>query len=193
MSANKWSLRDVIFIALIGVFFGFIFWAWAFGYNVIAAFLTPFGLSAYANDATLGPWLMAGPMAGFILRRPGASIVGETLAGTIEMVFGSQWGVMNVVAALIQGFGTELGFAVFGYRRWDKTSLSMSVITVTIVTFIWDLFRNGYADYSFGLLIGLFITRIISAAIFAGVIVYFTQKLVAKSGILEVNKNEVVS
>ncbi|MBU6001435.1 ECF transporter S component, partial [Lactococcus lactis] len=40
MSANKWSLRDVIFIALIGVFFGFIFWAWAFGYNVIAAFLT---------------------------------------------------------------------------------------------------------------------------------------------------------
>ena len=127
MYANKWSLRDVIFIALISVFFGFIFWAWAFGYNVI------------------------------------------------------------------QGFGTELGFAVLGYRRWDKTSLSMSVITVTIVTFIWDLFRNGYADYSFGLLIGLFITRLISAAIFAGVIVYFTQKLVAKSGILEVNKNEVVS
>ncbi|MFT8496729.1 ECF transporter S component [Leuconostoc pseudomesenteroides] len=190
---TKWSLRDVIFIALIAVFFGFIFWAWAFAYNVIATILTPMGLSPYANDATIGPWLMAGPMAGYIIRRAGASIIGETLAGTIEMVFGSQWGVMNIVAGAIQGLGTEIGFAIFGYRRWDKTSLTASVITVTIVTFGWDLLRNGYAQYSLGLLVGLFITRLISSAIFAGVIVYFTQKLIAKSGILTTHQSEVIS
>ncbi len=49
---------------------------------------------------------MAGPMAGYILRRPGASIIGETLAGIVEMVFGSQWGIMDIVAGAIQGFGT---------------------------------------------------------------------------------------
>ncbi|OIM48264.1 ABC transporter permease, partial [Oenococcus oeni] len=125
---------------------------WAFAYNAIAAVLTPLGLSPFANDATLGPWLMAGPMAGYILRRPGASIIGETLAGIVEMVFGSQWGIMDIVAGAIQGLGTEIGFAAFRYRRWDKTSLSLSVLTSTIVTFIWDLFRNGYSHYTLLLL-----------------------------------------
>ncbi|MFT8812159.1 ECF transporter S component [Oenococcus sp.] len=189
---TKWSLRDFIFLALISIFFGFIFWVWAFAYNGLAAVLTPMGLSPFANDATIGPWLMAGPMAGYILRRPGASILGETLAGIVEMVFGSQWGIMDIVAGAIQGFGTEIGFAAFGYRRWDKMSLSLSVVTVTLVTFIWDLLRNGYSQYALGLLIGLFITRLISAAIFSGVIVYFTEKLIAKSGILSNDESEIV-
>ncbi|OIL73095.1 ECF transporter S component, partial [Oenococcus oeni] len=145
-----------------------------------------------ANDATLGPWLMAGPMAGYILRRPGASIIGETLAGIVEMVFGSQWGIMDIVAGAIQGLGTEIGFAAFRYRRWDKTSLSLSVLTSTIVTFIWDLFRNGYSHYTLLLLIALFITRLISVTVFSGVIVYFTEKLISKSAILSNNKSEVV-
>ncbi len=189
---TKWSLLDFIFLALISIFFGFIFWIWAFAYNTIAAVLTPLGLSPFANDATLGPWLMAGPMAGYILRRPGASIIGETLAGIVEMVFGSQWGIMDIVAGAIQGLGTEIGFAAFRYRRWDKTSLSLSVLTSTIVTFIWDLFRNGYSHYTLLLLIALFITRLISVAVFSGVVVYFTEKLISKSAILSNNKSEVV-
>ncbi|OIM70824.1 ABC transporter permease [Oenococcus oeni] len=189
---TKWSLLDFIFLALISIFFGFIFCIWAFAYNAIAAVLTPLGLSPFANDATLGPWLMAGPMAGYILRRPGASIIGETLAGIVEMVFGSQWGIMDIVAGAIQGLGTEIGFAAFRYRRWDKTSLSLSVLTSTIVTFIWDLFRNGYLHYTLLLLIALFITRLISVTVFSGVIVYFTEKLISKSAILSNNKSEVV-
>ncbi|MHA5123180.1 ECF transporter S component [Oenococcus oeni] len=189
---TKWSLLDFIFLALISIFFGFIFWIWAFAYNAIAAVLTPLGLSPFANDATLGPWLMAGPMAGYILRRPGASIIGETLAGIVEMVFGSQWGIMDIVAGAIQGLGTEIGFAAFGYRRWNKSSLSLSVLTSTIVTFIWDLFRNGYSHYTLLLLIALFITRLISVTVFSGVIVYFTEKLISKSAILSNNKSEVV-
>jgi len=81
---TKWSLRDVIFIALIAVFFGFIFWAWAFAYNVIAAILTPMGLSPYANDATIGPWLMAGPMAGYIIRRAGARLLAKRLPAQLK-------------------------------------------------------------------------------------------------------------
>ncbi|WP_220739752.1 ECF transporter S component [Leuconostoc miyukkimchii] len=185
---TKWSLRDVIFLALIGVFFGFIFWAWAFAYNAIAALLTPMGLSPYANDLTLGPWVMAGPMAGYLLRKAGASIIGETLAGTAEMIFGSQWGIMNVVYGLMQGLGAELGFALFGYKKWQPISLTASVILTTVVTFIWDLFQSGYANYSFGLLVGLFVTRLISIALFGGVLVYYVQKLVDKSGILNQTK-----
>ncbi len=99
---------------------------------------------------------------------------------------------MDIVAGAIQGLGTEIGFAAFRYRRWDKTSLSLSVLTSTIVTFIWDLFRNGYSHYTLLLLIALFITRLISVAVFSGVIVYFTEKLISKSAILSNNKSEVV-
>lgn len=108
---TKWSLRDIILLALIGLFFGLIFWGWAFVANIITAALTPLGLSVFAGQITIGTWVMAGPMAGFLLRRAGASVLGEVLAGTAEMFFGSQWGIMDVVYGFMQGIGSELGFA----------------------------------------------------------------------------------
>ena len=57
-------------------------------------------------------------------------------------------------------------------------------VTGTIVTFIWSLFRDGYASYHIGLLVALFLTRFVSLLFFGGVLVVAIQKLIEKAGVL---------
>lgn len=178
---KTWRLRDVILLTLVAIFFGFIFWAWAFVYNAIAA--TP--LKPFANDITIGAWLMAGPMAGFLLRKAGATILGEVFAAVVEMVIGSQWGASTILSGFIQGIGAELGFAFTGYKAWNRFGLFLSTLTSTIVTFGWDLYTNGYGSYHFGMLIALLIIRFISIGFFCGILVNAITKLIDKSGILK--------
>ncbi|SEM62275.1 energy-coupling factor transport system substrate-specific component [Ligilactobacillus sp. WC1T17] len=177
---SLWSLKDVIFIALIGIFFGIIYQLWSFVYYALAA--TP--LKVFANDATLGVWLMAGPLASMLLHKKGASVVGELLAATVEMVLFSSWGAANLLSGLIQGVGSELGFASTGYRDYGIRSLASMVIFESIITFLWDLFQSGYIEYSLSTLMVLFAIRVVSITLFAGVLVYFIDKLVERAGIL---------
>lgn len=177
----RWTIRDVIFLALIGVFFGLIYELWSFAYYAIAA--TP--LKPYANDLTIGVWIMAGPLAGVLLRKVGASLIGELLAATVEMLLFSSWGASNLISGFIQGIGNELGFAALGYKNWDKLGLVASTIGATIVTFAWDWFQSGYKDFPAGMLITLLIIRLISIGFFAGVLVYWIKQLVAKTGLLK--------
>ncbi len=175
-----WALRDVIFLAIIAIFFGIIYQLWSYAYYALAA--TP--LKPYANDLTLGVWIMAGPLAGVLLQKAGASVVGEMLAAAVEMLLFSSWGASTLLSGFIQGIGNELGFACTGYRNWDKLGLTFSVLGSTIITFIWDLFQSGYRQYSFGLLISLFVIRLISIGFFAGVLVYWIKKMVFKTGLI---------
>ncbi|KXU01568.1 Substrate-specific component YkoE of thiamin- regulated ECF transporter for HydroxyMethylPyrimidine [Weissella sp. DD23] len=59
------------------------------------------------------------------------------------------------------------------------------MITSTLITFAWDLFNSGYLAYKPGLLITLFIIRLISVGFFAGILVYLIKVLVEKSGLLK--------
>lgn len=175
-----WTLRQVIFLAILAIFFGVIYEAWSFAYYVLAA--TPF--KAFANDATLGVWLMGGALAGIILRKKGAALLGEFLASVVEMVLFSSWGVATLLYGLMEGVATELGFTLTGYRNWSKVGLTLSVITGTIITFAYDLVASGYNQYSLGMLVALFFVRLVSVGFFAGVLVYWIGKLLDKSGMI---------
>ncbi|KRN29090.1 ABC transporter permease [Liquorilactobacillus mali] len=176
-----WSVKDVIFLAIIAIFFGIIYQVWGFAYYAIAA--TP--LKPYANDLTLGVWIMAGPLAGVLLKKIGASVVGELLAAAVEMLLFSSWGASTLISGFIQGVGNELGFAATGYKNWGKLGLLLSAIGSTIITFIWDWFQSGYSVYHIGLLVSLFVIRFVSIGFFSGVLVYWIKKLVNRSGLIK--------
>lgn len=176
-----WALRDVIFLAIIAIFFGVIYQLWGASYYFLSA--TP--LKPYANDMTIGVWLMAGPLAGVLLQKFGATTIGEVLAAVVEMLLFSSWGAATLIYGFVQGIGSELGFAITGYKNWSKLGLSLSVLTSTIVTFAWDMVNSGYMAYKPGMLITLFVIRLISVGLFAGVLVYLINALVAKSGLMK--------
>ncbi|MCH4171208.1 MAG: ECF transporter S component [Lactobacillus sp.] len=183
MNSRSYKLRDIIFIALIGIFCGAIFFLTDLVYNFVSAALAAIGLGPVANDLMLGLWMIAGPLAAILTQKIGASIFAETLGGFVEMLLGGQFGASAILAGFVQGVGNELGFTFTGYKRFDKFGLFISTITSTIVTFIWSLFQAGYAKYTPAFLLLLFVVRFISIGFFSGVLVYWIQKLVLKSGI----------
>lgn len=178
---SGWSLKNVIFLAIIAIFFGVIYQLWGFAYYALAA--TP--LKPFANDLTLGVWLMAGPLAGLLIRRPGATTIGEVLAATVEMFLFSSWGASTILSGFVQGAGSELGFALTGYHNWGKRGLALSVLTATLVTFAWDLFNSGYLDYPLSMLLILLLLRLLSVGFFAGVLVYWIKQLLDRTGLLK--------
>lgn len=182
-----YSIRDIAFIALIGIFCGVIFFTTNISYNFLTAALTTIGLGPVANDLLLGLWMIAGPLGIMLTKKIGSSILAETLGGFVEMVLGGQFGAGAIISGLTQGIGTELGFTLTGYKWFGKSNLFLSCVTGTIVTFIWSYFNEGYAKYNFNFLILLFIARLISISFFDGLLVYWINQLIEKSGIVRHN------
>ncbi|CAH1853673.1 ECF transporter S component [Convivina praedatoris] len=182
--STTWHLQEVIWLALIGIAFGLIYWLMDSVYQVTGVLLGAVGLQPLNDELTLGPWMMAGPLASYLLRRIGAGVLGELLGASGEMLLGGTFGVSTLLSGVIQGVGSELGFALTGYRNW-KAGLWLSTLTGTIVTFAWSMIKSGYLHYSWSMLLILFIARFISIFIFAGLLVYWIVNLLERSQILK--------
>jgi len=183
--AKAWRLSDIILIALIGIFFGAIFMGTNYVYDVLTAVLAPVGLSGLANELLLGLWCMPGMLAGYMLRLKGSATLGELLAATVEMFFGGQWGISTLISGVTQGFGAELGYIVTRYKHYDWLGLTASALTTTIVTFGWDLARNGYFKLQLWLLILYFVVRFCSMFLFGGVLTRLITNLLDRSHVLK--------
>lgn len=181
---KKLHVRDIILLALIGILFGGIFIGTNFLYNTLTVILTPMGLAPMANDIMMGLWCMAGPLAGFMLRIPGTGFLGEFLASVGEMFFGGQWGAATLISGVVQGIAAELGFTLTGYKFYNWLTLVITTITTTVLTFGWDMFKNGYSSFHLQLLIILFIGRLISTFIFGGVFVKIITNLLSRAHVL---------
>ncbi|KRL93529.1 ECF transporter S component [Levilactobacillus hammesii] len=182
---KRWHIRDIILVTIIAIFMGVIFWAIGPVYTILAAALAPAGLQPLANELLLGIWVMAGPLAGFVIRIPGAATLGELLGAVVEMFLGGIWGASTLISGTLQGFGSELGFILTGYKRYGWFTLVLSALTTTIVTFIWDLFRSGYAAYHLPFLLLLFCVRFLSVFIFGGVLTKLINNLLVRAHVLK--------
>jgi len=183
--AKTWRLSDIILIALIGIFFGAIFMGTNYVYDVLTAALAPVGLSGLANELLLGLWCMPGMLAGYMLRLKGSATLGELLAATVEMFFGGQWGISTLISGVTQGFGAELGYIATRYKHYDWLGLTASALTTTIVTFGWDLARNGYFKLQLWLLVLYFVVRFCSMFLFGGVLTRLITDMLDRSHVLK--------
>ena len=101
MFMKRWHIRDIILVTIIAIFMGVIFWAIGPVYTILAAALAPFGLQPLANELLLGIWVMAGPLAGFVIRIPGAATLGELLGAVVEMFLGGIWGASTLISGVL--------------------------------------------------------------------------------------------
>lgn len=177
---EKWSLRDVILLALLAILFGGIFVGSSFLYNILSAVLAPIGLEPFANEILFGLWCMAAPMAAMLLRKPGSATIGELLAALAEVLYGSQFGMSTLISGFIQGFGSELGFAATRYKRYDWLSLTYSAIGTTLLSFTYEYFKIGYYAFKPGFVLALFVVRFLSVFFFCAVLVKIIMNLYNK-------------
>ena len=108
----KWRVVDIAVASVIGVASALIYWvvaiATAAPWSALEAIIP--GLAGVFN----GLWLFAGPLAAIIVRKPGAAVYAEVVAGVLEALMGNMWGgVETFLIALVQGLFAEIAFLIF--------------------------------------------------------------------------------
>lgn len=137
------ALRDIVLMVMLGVVFGFLYWALVQAWNLLAVLMGPAG--DLAQHILLGSWLIVAPVAIAIIRRPFVGIIAEVLASVIEVVFlGSAVGPMLILVAFIQGAGSELPFALTRYRRFGWGVYALSGLVGASGAFVLSMFRFGW-------------------------------------------------
>ncbi|KRK87784.1 ECF transporter S component [Lentilactobacillus sunkii] len=172
--SSHWHVQQIILVALIGIICGVIYqYVVNSLYNIARVAATPTGLSPYVDNFFAGLWFIAAPLSMYFVPAIGSGTIGETLASIVEMFLGSQWGAFTLAYGIVQGAGNEFGFfpKTKRYQAFSWNSCLLGAIGATVASFVWDYFASGYSHYGLLMLLGLFITRTISALLFDGVMV----------------------
>lgn len=137
------QLRDIVLMVMLGVVFGFLYWALVQAWNALAVAMGPAG--DLSQHVLFGGWLLVAPIAVAIIRRPGVGVIAEVIAAVLEVVFlGSAVGPILLVAALLQGVGSELPFALTRYRRYGWGVYAVSGLLGSTLVFFFTGLRLGW-------------------------------------------------
>ncbi|QAS69749.1 ECF transporter S component [Oenococcus sicerae] len=201
MQKNSWKIREVILAGLIGVIFGVLYFAFGIPWTAfmsmtapIASFLTGHSLASSLSTslvaaqvttaATTGLWLMAGPIAALIIKKPGSAFLTNVVASIVELAIGSAWGVLDIIWGVVQGAGIEAGFAATRYKK-PMLGLWLSTVTASLISFIYHYFEKSYYKFSFDYVLILFVIWFLSIFIFSGVIDFIIFQLLKKAKIVK--------
>ena len=142
---GSWRTIDIVTAAMIGVVFGVAYWGWSSAYNTL---VTPLASLLGASQGLLGgPWLIAGVVAGLVVRRPGAALLAELLAASVEATLVTEWGWATVISGVLQGLGVEIVLAVVLYRRFGLVVAALAGAAAAFAEWCyeWNAYWVGYS------------------------------------------------
>jgi energy-coupling factor transport system substrate-specific component len=176
-----WRTVDLLTVAFLGAAFGIAYWGWGLAYeapaNAISAGFPPLsGLFA-------GPWFMAGVVGGLVIRRPGAALACEVIAALVSMLPGTQWGATTLVSGIVQGVGTELAFALFGYSAFGLVAAIAAGALAGPLEAGYEA-TNWIKDWALGWKLAYAGILTTSGAVVAGAGGWLLTKALAKAGAL---------
>lgn len=181
----KWRVVDIAVASVIGVASALIYWLVAIFSTAPWGFLEAVvpGLAGVIN----GLWLFAGPLAAVIVRKPGAALYAEIVAGVLEALMGNMWGgVSTFLIAFVQGLGAEIAFAVFLYRKWNLGTTVLSGALSGVGCWAYSFFTNLQAidvGKTYGVV--YLLATVVSGALIAGVAMWYLYIAIAKTGALD--------
>lgn len=173
---------DIVTVTTLGVALGVAYFGWDQLYAVIST-LSVFAFPPLAGLLG-GPWLLAGVIGGLVVRRPGAAVLTEVVAASIEALLGSQWGFSTLASGLLQGAGAEIILAIFLYRRFGVAVAMLAGILAAAIEAIyeWSVYYAGW-NLSYRLIhLGLFA---VSGAVVTGIGGWLLVRALAATGALD--------
>lgn len=178
--SKQWRVVDYVTTAVLGIAVGLVFWVLALSWKVLElafqAFPPSIGLIA-------GLWVLAGPLAGAIIRKPGAALLCELIAAIVEAVLGSHFGATVLLSGLLQGLGAELVFAAFGYKRFTLwVTAASGMLAAAFMAVSENIMYN--AEWQFGFQAIYAVCAIISGLVISGIGAWFAYRAIAATGAL---------
>lgn len=179
---KKLALRDIVLLVMLGVVFGFLYWALVQAWNALAVAMGPAG--DLAQHVLFGGWLLVAPLAVAIIRRPLVGVIAEVIASVIEVVFlGSPAGPTLLIAAALQGAGSELPFALTRYRRYGWWVFAVSGLLGAGLVFFYSAFRAGwYGQEILFLRLGM---QLVSGLVLGGLLAKVLVDALRRTGVLD--------
>lgn len=178
----RWQLKDLVLVVVLGVVFGFVYWALVQAWNGLAIVMGPAG--DLAQHFLQGGWLLVAPLAVAITRKAGSGILAEILAATMEFVFlGSPVGPMLLIGGFLQGLGSELPFALGRYKRFGITRYAISGFLGAFLVFWWTAIRNGWFGQE--ILALRLIIHCGSGIILGGILAWLLVRAIKATGVVD--------
>ncbi|UFN43406.1 ECF transporter S component [Nocardioides okcheonensis] len=177
-----WAMRDLVLMVVLGVVFGFLYWALVQAWTGLALLMGPAG--DLAQHVLLGGWLLVAPIVLAIVRRPFAGVLAEVLASVVEVVFlGSPVGPMLILAAAIQGAGSELPFALRRYRAPGWATYALSGLCGAGLVFVFSAVRfDWFGQDLLALRLGL---QLASGVVLGGLLAKVVVDALLRTGVLD--------
>jgi len=172
------NFREVMITVILAVLCGFLFIFWQVPFYALDGILPSGGELVY------GTWFIAGPLAAYIVRKPGVAIVAEMAAASGELLMGSPWGLSVLLYGLAQGAATEAVFALFRYRKFNVMTLLLAGAAAAVASLVYDALTGGLAEYTTGVMWAKIAMRTVSGAILGGLLAKILVDLLAKTGVL---------
>lgn len=179
---SSFTLLEIVLIAVIGVVTGVLGTPNAIAGRFLMTFSGTYGFLLFSLIA--GGFYVSACLAGYIVRKPGAATLAEVFNGVAQLLSGNPNGVVALLAGLLQGAGAEVAFAVYGYRRWTLWVVMLSGALSPILQQIPEAYYFGVGPLGIPYNILSLVIRMVSGAIYAGVIVIPLAAALAKAGVL---------
>jgi energy-coupling factor transport system permease protein len=177
---KTWKMKEVVLTVILAVACGVIYLGWSTLWIPISAVTGPVGAGFM-----FGIWVIASPIVAYIIRKPGAAFIAEVAAAAVELLTGSHFGLSALLVGVFQGIGSEIAFAIFGYKRYNLFTLMLSGALAAVGSMIYNLIANGFGFYTtevFFVTLGL---HVISGVILGGWLAKVVVDALAKTGVLE--------
>jgi energy-coupling factor transport system substrate-specific component len=162
-----WRTQDYVLVAVLAVVFGAVYWAWLQPYLWIEPIAAQPG-----QELFFAVWFTSGLLGGYVIRRPGAAFLTETLTGAAEVLLGAPAGPVLVITAMMEALGAELVFAATGYKRWGFGTMVIAGAAAALVALPWNWFRLGYFALD-----PTFLILLLAIRLFGGVIAGAASKV----------------
>lgn len=178
---TRFRTIDLLVTALIGAAFGVAF----LGYGLLYSLIGPLTALFRPAEALLGGiWFLPAVLAALIVRKPGAALLAEMIAATLEMLLGGQWGWGTAVSGLIQGLGVEIGFALLAYRRFALPVAMLAGAIAAAGEWLWERFAY-YPELSWTMALIMLGFFLVSGAVLAGGLGHVAARALARTGVLD--------
>lgn len=160
---KSWKLKEVVLMSIFAVVFAVVYLLFMNVGNIWAGVIGPL-----AYEWIFGIWFIVSIICAYIIRRPGAALLSETMAAVIEVMIGNAVGPRLILSGIVQGLGAEAAFAATGYKRYDWWVLCLAGIGSAVFSFAYGFLVSGYAALDPSFLALMFGLRVMSGAVIAG-------------------------
>jgi len=172
------KLKEIVVMAMLSALMGVVFMGLDSIYQPLTTIAGPLG-----GDIIYGVYLISALLSMYIVRKPGAGIVGSLFTGLVNLLMGSPYGIHIIVASLLQGAGVEIAVATRKYSKFSYFQMSIASILAMILVTMRDYFIFGFQLYP-KLIPIMLIIRVVSSIIFGAGLSIALGKALKSTGVL---------